>query len=119
MSNLIDTPRDRGNFEELARRADKIERLTAALSTSELHRETYLGAKDRLEFEVEVQAKRIKELEADVKYWKGNSEELSKYNARLDETNERLRAVCEMALKDQQGWPNRMREALKGVEIDA
>ena len=26
--------------------------------------------------------------------------------------NERLRAVCEMALKDQHGWPNRMREVL-------
>ena len=29
MSDLIDTPRDRGNFEELARQSREIERLTA------------------------------------------------------------------------------------------
>ena len=44
---------------------------------------------------IEEQAQRIAELEADVKYWKYNSEELSKYNARLGADNEQLRAAKE------------------------
>lgn len=61
---------------------------------------------------IEEQAQRIAELEADVKYWKYNSEELSKYNARLGADNEQLRA-------DKEDLERTIEEAIDFLRNDA
>jgi len=55
---------------------------------------------------------RIAELEAEVERLTALHDDILARAEKLSAENERLREVCAMALRDQQGWPNRMREAL-------
>lgn len=55
---------------------------------------------------------RIEELESRLRDKQNALDHAIDYGKRMDRRSEELERVCRIALKDQQGWPNRMREAL-------